>query len=184
MEYKIIKEEMSKLFSIAGSFNIELVNKTGWINSSCAETFYSIPKKKDIKGVVEKYIQEKMNLWQERGEFESRENYTNRILYERDKKKNEVTLQATDMFEQDYAGFIDWNKATISRYDPDKYSFQINISGLDTIIINVPIDKARELKEKWDNVVLKNLAVVESSQSGFVAKALIVHEAEMVNGPV
>lgn len=148
MEYKILTEQSNLL-------KIKLANKTGWINSDCAETYYSIPIKKDISNVIKNYVEEQMNSWQQQGEFESPENYQKRMIT-RDKKLKEITQQAMNMFQQDYANLIDWNKSTINRYDPNSQTFKINIPDLDTIIVSVPIEKARRFKENWTNKNFKN----------------------------
>ena len=150
MEYKILSEQDY-------NFKIELVNKSGWIKSTCAETFYSIPKKKDISIVIKKYVEEKMNIWQKQSEFEGKDDYLNRIL-KRNQKAEEMIQQALDMFQQDYARLIDWNNSKISRYDPNNQTFKIDIPALDPIIISVPLinDVARSFKENWERARFKN----------------------------
>jgi len=148
MEYKILIEKDN-------NYKIELPNKTGWLNALCADTYYSIPKKKDISIVIKNYVEEKMNLWQKQGEFETPKKYQKRMLT-RGKKLKEITGQAMDMFQQDYANLIDWERATISRYYPNSETFKIDIPDLDTIIISVPNAQARSFKKNWGKVSFKN----------------------------
>jgi len=148
MKYKILDEQDNLL-------KIKLANKTGWINEDCAQTYYSIPRKKNISNVIKNYVEEQMNSWQKQGEFESPQNYQKRMLT-RDEKLKKITQQAMNTFQQDYANLIDWNKSTINRYDPNSQTFKINIPNLDTIIVSVPIEKARKFKENWSNKTFKN----------------------------
>lgn len=148
MEYIILAEQDKQ-------YKIELVNKTGWIKTFCAETFYSIPKKKDISIVIKKYVEEKMNFWQKQDEFEASERYMER-MYTRKNKLNDITQQAMNMFQQDYIELIEWDKSTISRYDPNRQTFKIDIPDLQEIIVTVPIGIAQNFKEHWERVSFKN----------------------------
>ena len=142
MEYKILTEQDN-------NFKIELPNKTGWINSFCAESFYHIPKKSDINAVIRIYVEERVNKWVQRGEFEPRYKYEYRITYELEKKKQKYYNEAFALYQKDYISLIDWEKATLSRYDPDNYTFQVHIPGIDTTIITVPINIAKNFKNNW-----------------------------------
>jgi hypothetical protein len=151
MEYKILSFD-DKLYK----YNIELFNKkTGWINAACTETFYSVPKKYDMTTAIKNYVEDKINSWQQQGEFESLEMYRNRIL-QRDEKLNEITIEAMNVFQQDYIGQIDWKESRISRYDPNSQTFKISIPNLQEIILKVSIDNAQSFKENWIKVIFKN----------------------------
>ena len=148
MEYKILSEQNHH-------YEIELINKTGWINKPCAETFYSIPKKQDIAKIIKDYVEEKITKWQKQGEFESPEQYYDRML-KREQKIKETTQLAMELYQKDYANLIDWKQSTISRYNPNNQTFKIDIPDLETIVINIPINKAQKFKETWNNISFKN----------------------------
>lgn len=148
MEYRILTE-------ISDKYKIELFNKAGWINKTCAEIFYSVPIKQDISTAIKIHVEERMNNWQQQGEFESPTAYIQRMS-QRQKKLLELTNEAMILFQKDYVNLFEWDKSIIYRYDPNSQTFQIHIPDLESIIISVPLDKARAFKENWQNVIIKD----------------------------
>lgn len=156
MEYKVLSDEDN-------NYKVELFrDKAGWINKSAVETYYSVPKEKDIAAVIKSYVEEKMDEWLQQGEFESPEEYKKRMM-KKDEQLNKFTEKAISMYQQDYIDLINWEDATISKYDPNSETFKVDIPDLKEIIISVPIEKAEQFKENWDKVTFddRNFSLVD-----------------------
>ncbi|MCD4697648.1 MAG: caspase family protein, partial [Bacteroidales bacterium] len=144
LEYRVLEENVQ-----FNRYKVELfTNKVGWLDFRDVETYYSIKSKTDISIAIKNYVEEKMTEWQKQGEFESPDDYFNR-MGTREGKLKELTYEAMGSYQNDYINMISWNEAQISRYDPNSQTFKIEIPEINEFVLQVPIEIAQIFKENW-----------------------------------
>ncbi|MGC9355147.1 MAG: caspase family protein, partial [Mariniphaga sp.] len=149
MEYKIVEEK-------GFLYKIELPSgESGWIDKSNVETFYSIERKPDIKQAIQSYVEQEVAEWQKQGEFELPENYLKR-MEKRQEKIDELVDEAVLMYQQDYKELFEWEKSTISNYNPNNQIFRVTVPQLGEFDIHVPVEYAPEFKTKWSEKTISN----------------------------
>jgi hypothetical protein len=135
--------------------NIKAGSKLAWINAQNADVYYTKDTKTDLTPAIKSFVVDEMQKWMQQGEFELPEEYLNRIAH-RDEQLQIFTNEAMKTFQKEYIEMFDWNNSTISNYDPNSQTFKISIPSLKEIIVNVPINNAKEFKRNWKTNVFKN----------------------------
>ena len=99
------------------------------------------------------YIEQKMNLWQKKGEFESLAEWQQRV--------NEITINEKEilLYKESETAFLDEQtkykkiKFSLGKYDPENESFPIYESSLNSSFwLNVPKKEAPIFKQTWDEI--------------------------------
>jgi len=148
MMYKVIDKNSDKV-------NIQVGSKEAWVNSNNAEVYYTTNAQADLSPAIKSYVVEEMQNWIQQGEFELPDDYLKRISAKEEQLKI-FTNEAMKTFQKEYVAMFDWNNSTISNYDPNSQTFKINIPSLSEIVINVPIENAKEFKNNWRQNTFKN----------------------------
>jgi hypothetical protein len=149
MEYNILEKK-------GKYFKIELPSgESGWIDKSNVETFYSVERKPDIKQAIQLYVEQEIAKWQQQGEFELPEAYLER-MEKRQEKIDELVEEAVLMYQQDYKELFEWEKSTISNYNPNNQVFRVTVPQLGEFDIHVPVEYAPDFKSNWPEKIISN----------------------------
>lgn len=149
MLYRVMDQSLGKIKIQAGSM-------VGWIPDSTATLYYTRNIKTDLSPAIKGYVTEEMQKWMQQGEFELPDEYLNRIAG-KDKQLLIFTNEAMITFQKEYVKTFEWEKSSISNYDPNSQTFKISIPQLDDFVIHVPIQYARDFKTNWNTgVVFRN----------------------------
>ena len=120
---------------------------------------------------IKKYVENHINEWQEKGEFEKTVEYRER-MNNRDEEAKYFFNEAKRIYEK--KAKIYWNTKKeifvspilngtiqmLGNYNADRETFKLNISTIGDIVLNVPIDYAESFKRYKDSLKLKNPKVV------------------------
>ncbi len=125
---------------------------------------------------IKKYVEEHINEWQKKGEFEKTFEYKVRMS-NRDGKAEEFFNEAKEQYEKSAKKYWDKQKAEyvapimegditiLGDYDADRETFKLDISTIGEVVINIPIDYAASFKRYQDSLRLKNPQVVNKNDN-------------------
>lgn len=118
---------------------------------------------------IKNYVKSMYADWQLKGEFEKTSEYLKRLSAENKQKKiRQLSIQAADMLAQKRVKLSD---ARLGLYQADIEKFNVIIPGTRNIMLPVPLELAKEVKENWHDVWLGN-AVYTVAGDDFVVNAL------------
>ena len=100
------------------------------------------------------YVQPKIALWQQKGEFEKTDSYRKRVTgSNRQLKIDSLTMAAEQSFISEHAALNPLQDLTINgNYDADNEVFQLRSSKFGTLLINVPIGDAPSFKSNFNGI--------------------------------
>ena len=102
---------------------------------------------------VKKYVQNKMNDWQQRGRYEKTEEYEQRVTEEnRVFKIQELTDEAINTIAMEKMV----TEGALLDYDPDNESFRIKMEGYSPFYLSVPRDEAPSFDNNFQQVEFDN----------------------------
>ena len=125
-----------------------------------------LPLSEEIANAVAREIKpwyaiekQKLEDWQQRGEFENTEAYSQRMLDRPNKlsafkkatenKRKSLTQAVTSEMKQQHDAGIAWAKYRISRYDINNETFQLTVPGISApFVVKIPLDNAKDFKEQ------------------------------------
>jgi len=88
---------------------------------------------------ISNYVKAEISKWQQKGKYESSDAYTARVTEENSKKKVEELMKiATQNVAPSYCN---WS-TIVNEYDPDNQTFKVDIGGLPSIYVKVPVTEA------------------------------------------
>ena len=103
-----------------------------------------------INNQVKEFVEQKVNEWQKKGEFEKTNDYLVRVNEKnRTSKIKEFQQAAMESLKLDFLNSIDFSNIVLGDYDADNETFLLEDSKLGNLVISVPISEARELKENF-----------------------------------
>ena len=137
----------------AGKFG--LINKHGdW---EMAPTFSGLgryTKALSLEEQVQEFVKAMYSDWQLKGEFEKTSSYLARVSEEnREAQIQEFSQQAMNSLARRHVNF---NKSAVGLYEADYEKFNVFIPGAKSLMLPVPLDYAKEVKDNWDEVWLGN----------------------------
>ena len=129
---------------------------------------------KGFKLFAKQIVEQEMIEWQKKSEFETTPQYKERMSEENRKRKlQELVNGAKDDYIR--ANAPDNLSYTLGTYNADAGVFPIisNITGLDTMFVQVPLSEAPQFKEDWRNVKIEStFGVVEDRFNLLACKAV------------
>ena len=103
-----------------------------------------------INNQVKEFVEQKVNEWQKKGEFEKTSEYLVRVNEKnRTAKIKELQKTAISNIKLDFLNSIDFSNIELGDYDADNETFLLKDKKLGNLVIPVPISEARELKENF-----------------------------------
>lgn len=104
----------------------------------------------NINDYIKKYVEEKINLWQKKGEFEKTMDYQLRVNSEnRDKQIVVYTEEALGALKKEYVKYVNWKELQLMEYDADNEAYLVQSSSLGSFPLPVSLDKAPMVKKDW-----------------------------------
>tara|TARA_B100000767_G_scaffold5199_1_gene4928 strand:- start:583 stop:2373 length:1791 start_codon:yes stop_codon:yes gene_type:complete len=111
----------------------------------------------DVKKHIKEIVEQKINEWQEKGEFEKTSTFLLRVNEKtRDIKINSFQDEAISGLKQEYIKLINISDFKLGDYDADNETFLIEHNLLvGNYIIPVPLNEARYLKENFQKAYIR-----------------------------
>src|SRR6056297_3306793 len=107
----------------------------------------------DVSAYIKEYVENKIDKWQKKGEFEKTADYKKRVTEEKRRAKaDEYASEALDHLEDIFAKSINWNRFALGKYDADNESFLLTHPELGKITLSVPIDHAPAFKKHFSKL--------------------------------
>ena len=113
----------------------------------------------DVKKHIKEIVEQKINEWQEKGEFEKTSTFLLRVNEKtRDIKINSFQDEAISGLKQEYIKLINISDFKLGDYDADNETFLIEHNLLvGNYIIPVPLNEARYFKENFLKAGIRNI---------------------------
>jgi hypothetical protein len=125
-------------------------------NSKPAE-FIVIDEKVNIKNFVKYYVEEAINVWQKKEEFEKLADYKVRTAEaNRDKMINYNTNEAINLLKAEHLKLLKKDNLELHNYDTENQSFLISTINFGDFTIPVPSEFAPNFKKTGKIILLKN----------------------------
>ncbi|RPH34496.1 MAG: hypothetical protein EHM93_00240 [Bacteroidales bacterium] len=124
---------------------------------------------------IANYVKTEIGKWQQKGKYETSDAYTARVTEENSRKKvEELMYLATQNIAPNYC---DW-KSIINEYDPDNQTFKVDIGGLSSIYVKVPVTEAEAFDTSANKLQFSNIQyALDSEGNVFLQKATINNPA-------
>ena len=148
----------------------------------------------DLNTEIEKYVKQKISLWQEKGEFEKTSDYNIRVTQKSRQKKvleyeKESMIKIGNYFiESLQLNSVDLHLGLesfeVSKYDADNETFVVKIKYLNNyipFIVNIPIEIARDFKENLSEAILTDAEFVVTDNKALLSFANVKYKNETYN---
>jgi hypothetical protein len=132
--------------------NHKLTNKNTAIKEKLNETKQDNlnANKMSVNAYVKKFVERKILIWQEKGEFEKYIEYQKRVNDQtRTQQVQEFTNEAITQMKNQYAKSISWNSLSLSKYDAENETYLIQSSELGNFAIPVSLNDAPDFKQNF-----------------------------------
>lgn len=100
------------------------------------------------------YVEEHINQWQVKGEFEKTADYNARITGQRDAKIQEYLAEAKEMYIKDRTNEDLRTDMTLSRYDADNEIFIVSHPKFEDLIVRIAPSEAPDFKNEWPQMTV------------------------------
>lgn len=106
---------------------------------------------------AQKYVQPRMAIWQQKGEFEKVADYTRRVSGENRQRQIDIlTREAEAQFLKENRELIDLATLTLNTYDSENEVFALRSDKFGLLLLPVPISEAPKFKQNFAKKVIKN----------------------------
>jgi hypothetical protein len=168
-----------------GHYFVSFGNKFGYINaatvtfkepSCCASLafhphFPANTENRDINSEIKQQVEEQVNQWQQKGEFEKSADYQKRVNENTRNNKIKEVSQAVIKALKDNELFKITNETfALSEYDADHESFLVRTSFYGDFALKVPMATAPSFKAEWNQVSFKNIDFEIRNRRLFISK--------------
>ena len=104
-----------------------------------------------IEDRIKKIVEQKVNEWQKKGEFEKTNDYLVRVS-ERNRtiKIKGLQEEAITSLKRDFCKSIDFSNIELGDYDADNETFLLKDSKLGNLVISVPMSEAKGFKKSFN----------------------------------
>ncbi len=132
-----------------------LINRDGdWVMAPTYSGLGRFTKALSLEEQVQDYVKSMYSDWQLKGEFEKTSSYLSRVSEEnREDQIQQFSKQAMNSLAKRY---VRYDKATVGLYEADYEKFNVFIPGAKSIMLPVPLEFAKEVKDNWKEVWLGN----------------------------
>ncbi len=157
--YKIMKKAVLLTTIIIFCFvNITFSQSGEFYGNSKVQSFSIVDKSipdhlLPVNVFVQRYVEQQIETWQQRGEFEPTAAYQERVNEQtRNAKVQKLTDEALAEFKNLYTQSINWKNLELGRYDADNQAYLITSSQLGDFAINIPLADAPAFRDNWSKV--------------------------------
>jgi len=151
-------------------------NKTYLANNSNADNNNFTNKKASVSDRIRAYVEDKVNQWQQKGEFEKTIDYKVRVNEtSRSKKIEDFQKEAIENLKKEHKESVDFKSVKLGLYDADNESFLLSSDELGEFVIAVPVAEAPNFKQ--------NFSTYQFSKPDFYIKdnSFVLAYTEIVN---
>jgi len=128
--------------------NTRILERTARENRERAE------KMSTFSFFAQNFVENRVNQWQRRGEFEPTADWQRRVTYStRAIKAKEMLVEAEQAFIAERSRNFNLGNMTLNPYDPDNQTFLVRNSLHGDWIVPVPINEAPNFQANWNNLV-------------------------------
>lgn len=114
--------------------------------------------KMPVSVYVRKYVEQKIDKWQQKGEFEKTADYQKRVNEQtRNARVQQLTNEAVAALKAEYAKSIQWQTCELGTYDADNETFLIKSDIPGTFALPVPLADAQSFKQNWSSMIKQNV---------------------------
>jgi len=118
--------------------------------------FIVINEKVNIKNFVKLYVEDAVNLWQNKGEFEKLADYKVRVTEtNRNKVISDNTGEAINILKAEYLKLLKKDNLKLNNYDTENQSFLISDDNFGDFTVPVPSASAPAFKKNWQNYIIE-----------------------------
>lgn len=158
----IIKMKFDAAFPFSNNFAVVkfdgkfgLIDKAGdWAITPAYSGLGRYSKAISLEEQVENYVKTMYSDWQMKGEFEKTTEYLDRVSEEnRATQLHEYSMQAVNSLAKRHVNF---ENSSVGLYEADYEKFNVFIAGAKSIMLPVPLEYAKEVKENWNEIWFGN----------------------------
>lgn len=181
-EYKDISTTTNHLLKATKDNNlIGIYDTNGTEVLPCIFTDVSFATKssQSFSAFAQKYVEQFVNEWQKKGEFEKTAVWQTRVNEQtRQQKIIDLTKKAQTAYLGLYANNIE-NDFTLGKYDPDHETFLIECKIGGKLLVPVPIAKAENFKNKFEECTKKLSYFIQNDGIGLAKCDFILSQNEV-----
>ncbi len=132
-----------------------LIDKAGdWVITPAYSGLGRYSKSISLEEQVQNYVKTMYSDWQLKGEFEKTSEYLVRVSEEnRESQIHEFSMQAVNSLAKRHVNF---EKSSVGLYEADYEKFNVFIPGAKSIMLPVPLEYAKDVKENWNKIWFGN----------------------------
>ncbi|UMB54543.1 caspase family protein [Lutibacter sp. A64] len=132
---------------------------------------YTNLTKDRINFFIQNFVNEEMNNWNKKGEFEKSSSYQLRVSEANRKQKiKDLQQLAITKLENEYSKTVDFGSSILGSYDADNEVFTVKLGGFEEITINVKLEEAPLFKENWNEILKTKKFIL--TENGFELSSL------------
>lgn len=181
-EYKDISTTTNHLLKVTKDNNlIGIYDTNGTEVLPCIFTDVSFATKssQSFSAFAQRYVEQFINEWQKKGEFEKTAVWQTRVNEQtRQQKIIDLTKKAQTAYLGLYANNIE-NDFTLGKYDPDHETFLIECKIGGKLLVPVPIAKAENFKNKFEECTKKLSYFIQNDGIGLAKCDFILSQNEV-----
>jgi hypothetical protein len=123
---------------------------------SKATSFIVIDENVNIKNFVKYYVEDVINVWQKKGEFEKVAEYKARVTEaNRNKLINENTAEAINILKSEHLKILKKENFKLNSYDTENQSYLVSTGNFGNFAIPVSSALAPNFKKNWQNYTIE-----------------------------
>ena len=127
-----------------------LLLKRGDVSKVC--NILNVSFAEDLSTIIKKQVEQKVNIWQKKDEFEKLADYRQRVNETtRNKVIQKLQKEVIEKLAKQYKSSLNLRDIKIGEYDSENETFLFKWSQVGDFIIKVPIQKAKSFKEAFNN---------------------------------
>ncbi len=133
-------------------------NKTYLANSNTNEININFSNTKaSVTDRIKAYVEEKVNEWQQKGEFEKTADYKVRVNEAaRNKKIEDFQKEAIASLKKEFKESVNFKNVKLGLYDADNESFLLSSDELGEFVVPVPVAEAPNFKQAFASYQFNN----------------------------
>ncbi len=133
-------------------------------------------KKASVSDRIKSYVEEKVNLWQQKGEFEKTVDYKLRVTETiRNKKIEDFQKEAIENLKKEFKESVNFKEVKLGLYDADNESFLLSSDELGEFVVGVPVADAPTFKQNFNTYQFNNPDFFVKDNSFVLSYAEIVN---------
>jgi len=133
-------------------------------------------KKASVSDRIKAYVEEKVNQWQQKGEFEKTIDYKVRVTeVARNKRIEDFQKEAIENLKKEFKETINFKNVKLGLYDADNESFLLSSDELGEFVVAVPVAEAPIFKQNFSSYQFNNPDFYVKDNNFVLASAEIVN---------